>query len=141
MKKYLNSVEEFVKALAEDKCVMDEATDEKIYIETHNNKSFVCSVTLGDLKNKHIINKAIVVDIEKRYYTEEPEPLKFEVNRAYKTRGGLKYFLNEINKDNGHLHFIRVDDNYWTNEKGMYTTSEEANGNDFNIVGYWEEDK
>jgi len=75
-----------------------------------------------------------------KYYTEEPEPLRFEVNRAYKTRDGKKVYLYQIVKNGDYeLYFIGPDGfHFWSFSDGKYTnTVNLCHGND--IVGYWEE--
>jgi len=143
MKRYLQSVEEVVKALEEGKKILDIANMD-CYYKVIAGKYCYC-----DLKfNTTVINISIVFeDNSKRYYTEEPEQLKFEVNRAYKTREGLKVFLFEKreNKNNEIVYcFVGVDMNYkiydfTTGKNGKYCIDNRDSS--FDIVGYWEEEK
>ena len=76
----------------------------------------------------------------------EPEQLKFEVNRAYKTRGDDKVYLFKILKDGVYnLYFVGNGLNFWTDKIGRYLNIGEYlnNGemNENDIVGYWEEEK
>ena len=139
MKKYLNSVEEVVKALEEGKKILDIANMD-CYYKVIAGKYCYC-----DLKfNTTVINISIVFeDNSKRYYTEEPEQLKFEVNRAYKTRSGEKVYLFEITPEYNTrtFHFIGKNLNFWTNEKGKYNLKDKNEKHLNDIVGYWEEEK
>ena len=96
-----------------------------------------------------VVNSALFFEAEGyKCYIEEPEPLKFEVNRAYKTREGLKVFLFEIRENKNEdivLCFIGQDNNYklynfTTNAKGQYDRLRNIDSQ-FDIVGYWEEEK
>lgn len=79
MKKYLNSVEEVIKALKEGKKIYDIECECYYYMEYNIIYGYY-------LKSKNIImNDSIVfnnLEENPKFYTEEPEPLKFEVNRA-----------------------------------------------------------
>ena len=130
MKKYLNSVEEVVKALEEGKKILDIANMD-CYYKVIAGKYCYC-----DLKfNTTVINISIVFeDNSKRYYTEEPEQLKFEVNRAYKNLNDSKVFLNKFTAQG--MQFVGLNGQYTTDVDGFI-----HNGSGFNIVGYWEEEK
>ena len=124
MKKYLNSVEEVVKALKEGKKV------------TYFNDGFL----IEDQQDEGtVINSHIYFNEKYKYYTEEAEPLKFEVNRAYKTRGGNKVFLFKIQENNAdRLYFVGAGAlHFWTDKNGRVTENE----NYQDVVGYWEEEK
>ena len=76
MKRYLNSVEEVLKALKDD--IIHDSNDGSFYKIVDGN---ICHFFKSGLQ---IINSGISIretEINK-YYTEESEPLKFEVNRA-----------------------------------------------------------
>ena len=130
MKRYLNSVEEVLKALKEEKRV-----------ECDNDSCFelvdgLIVETKGD--GKKAINAGIFFQEEGyKVYTEEPEPLKFEINRAYKTRNGYKVFLYEF--EDKTIHFVGCSDlDFWTNMAGRLYANEEVG---LDIIGYWEEEK
>jgi hypothetical protein len=133
MKKHLNSVEEVIKELKDEGKIFDGENSDKCYKMVNG---IICTIyTNGDIN----FNTSIFITKDKnRYYTEEQEPLKFEVNKPYKTRENLKVFLNEINEKNGHMHFINADDSYWTNEKGKYDNNEITKAD---IIGVWVEQK
>lgn len=130
MKKYLNSVEEVIKALKEGKKISIKNANCQYIMEN----GLICRLYSDGQK---VINAEMHLTSENKFYTEEPEPLKFEVNRAYKNRAGTKMFLDKIGKE-GHLYFICVDDNYWTQRNGQYRAKQESQND---IVGYWEEEK
>ena len=128
MKKYLNSVEEVVKALKAGIKVY--CTDGGIYQIVDG---FIIEYRSCGTK---LVNSAIEwVEHGFNYYTEEPEPLKFEVNRVYKNRENNKVFLDYFEKN----------EIFFTNYKIGYITDLEGvaiNGNkNLDIVGYWEEEK
>jgi len=131
MKKYLNSVEEVVKALKEKRKVIKET--ESGFIDTYEIiNGFICcngniNVQIGFQSN--------------RIYTEEPEPLKFEVNRAYKNREGKKVFLFKLaeNQDYKYYFIGAYGLNFMTYSDGKNGSPFETHYND--IVGYWDEEK
>ena len=141
MKRYLQSVEEVVKALKEGKDVIDKQ-DMSVY-------KIIDGVICHKYDDRTIINAGLILYLYKKdeFYTEEAEPLKFEVNRAYKTREGLKVFLFEKreNKNNEIVYcFVGVDNNYkiydfTTGRNGKYCIDNRDSS--FDIVGYWEEEK
>ncbi len=138
MKKYLNSVKEVVKALKEGKDVFaSEPITDRVY-----KFYFKDGFLIGEEKNcaDIHINTHLIFMQSSKYYTEEPEPLKFEVNKLYKTSKNKKAFLYKIVKDAQFMY-------YFSSEDGCFTTDE--NGVFYNfglptdnkIVGYWEEEK
>lgn len=136
MKRYLNSVEEVLKALKEGKDVIDK-TDGSIY-------RLVDGILCHNYNDRTSINAGLMLyfgKIVSDFYTEEPEPLKFEVNRAYKTRNGRKVFLFSIDKemDGAELHFIGESSyflaDFWADKNGIY-----KDNNNLDIIGYWEEE-
>lgn len=140
MKKYLNSVEEVVKALKEGKKIYDIECECYYYMEDNIIYGYY-------LKLKNIImNDSIVFNNLKenpKFYTEEPEPLKFEVNRAYKTRNGDKVFLDSKSQIDGKniLLFVGMKQSAYyfaTDIKGKYINAIE---HPHDIINYWEEEK
>lgn len=135
MKKYLNSVEEVVKALKEGKEVFasEPITDRayKFY--------FKDGFLMGEEKNCadiHINTHLIFIQSSK-YYTEEPEPLKFEVNRAYKVECGKKVFIESDFKEDKRYRVFFENGFYFIDYNGK-----NCNGNTkWDIYGYWEEEK
>ena len=136
MKKYLNSVEEVLKALKEGKEV--ESDNDSCFelvdgwiVETRGNGT-------------KIINSAMFFEDDGyKVYTEEPEPLKFEVNRAYKTRNGDKVFLDSKSQIDGKniLLFVGMKQSAYyfaTDIKGKYINAIE---HPHDIINYWEEEK
>ena len=133
MKRYLQSVEEVVKALEEGKKILDIANMDCYY------KVIAENICYCDLKyNTTVINISIVFeDNSKRYYTEEPEQLKFEVNRAYKTRGGYKAFLDSKGvNDMIFLCASAIGNKIVINYYGKVSNNRDSL---MDIVGYWEE--
>lgn len=136
MKKYLNSVEEVVKALKEGVKVRDEECNS--YFQIVN--GFIAEFTKGDNNIINVNSSIYFIEGKDRFYTEEPEPLKFEVNKLYKTSKNKKAFLYKIVKDADFMY-------YFSSEDGCFTTDE--NGVFYNfglptdnkIIGYWEEEK
>ena len=143
MKKYLNSVEEVVKALKAGK---------EINIEDGIGKYVMDNGTICRLYDggQILINADIHLNFGTKLYTEEPEPLKFELNRAYKTRKGLKAFLVKICNQHNHMFFLSSEKFvnspaycFETNgdgvcvENGFY----KKNLKEFDIVALWEEEK
>ena len=136
MKRYLNSVEEVLKALKDD--IIHDSNDGSFYKIVDGN---ICHFFKSGLQ---IINSGISIretEINK-YYTEESEPLKFEVNRAYKTRNGKKVYLFKIFKNNEYeLYFVGGDGlNFWTFKNGMFSAIPMIKSEN-DIIGYWEEEK
>lgn len=137
MKKYLNSVEEVVKALNEGIKIYPTGYEEQGYF-IQKVDGIVCGFNEG---GQRLINVELTFSKD-FFYTEEPEPLKFEVNRAYKTRNGEKVFLFKIKSDDMPFLFIgEHGSSFWSYQNGkcVRDIGEEENDND--IVGYWEEEK
>lgn len=139
MKKYLNSVEEVVKALKEGQKLFESFKS--------GDTEQIKEITLidGIICTKDDIGYGIHLLSACKYYTEEPEPLKFEVNRAYKTRECEKAFLANIEKKDNEiiLLFIGITENttpfkFRTNENGVLYSNKDSR---LDIVGYWEEEK
>ena len=142
MKKYLNSVEEVVELLKEGQLITSKLTN-RVY---QMSNGIIYSTYKG---NATTINDSIYFS-ENVFYTEEPEPLKFEVNRVYKTRKGLKAFLVKICNQHNHMFFLSSEKFvnspaycFETNgdgvcvENGFY----KKNLKEFDIVALWEEEK
>lgn len=132
MKRYLNSVEEVLKALKEGK-----------QVECDNDSCFELVdgwivETRGD--GTKTINSAIFFEVDGyKVYTEEPEPLEFIVNRVYKTRCGHKAFLNSKTA-NGMIFLCEgvIGNKLTINSNGKYSNNAD---NLLDIIGYWEEEK
>lgn len=132
MKKYLKSVEEVVKALKEGKKVKDEE-NEDVY-------QMVDGIIYGNYNNGEVVINDSIVFTKTNLSTEEPELLKFEVNRAYKTRDDSKVFLFKI-KTFGAYEYYFIGDygvKFWVDIEGKFKENQES---PFDIVGYWEEEK
>lgn len=134
MKKYLNSVEEVVKALKDGKKIISDFGNS---VYTFFDGFIIENKANGD----NLLNSHIYFDYKKnKYYTKETEPLKFEVNALYKTSKNKKAFLYKIVKGADFP-------NYFSSEDGCFST--DINGVFYNfglptndkIVGYWEEEK
>jgi len=92
MKKQLNTMEEVIKALKEGKEVID-------------NDNIKYKMIGGIICGNSNINVSILYVDYKKYFIEVEEPIKFEINRAYKTRSGEKVYLCEMT-DNEIINFI-----------------------------------
>ena len=86
MKKYLNSPEEVIKALKEGSIF-------ESFSSGNTEKIKEIKLINGIIYTNEEVGYCINILSACKYYTEEPEPLKFEVNRAYKTKNGFKAFI------------------------------------------------
>ena len=127
MKKYLNSVEEVLKELKEGKEVF--GISENGYAEKYK-------IIDGVICDSKYINTSLNFKGLK-YYTEEAELLKFEINRAYKTRGGYKAFLDSKGvNDMIFLCASAIGNKIVINYYGKVSNNRDSL---MDIVGYWEE--
>jgi len=137
MKRYLQSVEEVVKALEEGVKVRDEKCNS--YFQIVN--GFITEFIKGDNNIINVNSSIYFIEGKDRFYTEEAEPLKFEVNRAYKTRCASKLFLDTISNDNEFIFIGRDGGLVYTVNTNRDGRVCKTNTDDFDIVGYWEEEK
>lgn len=125
MKKYLKTPEEVIDALHEGKTVISNS-DERYELYK--------GLVIGKFKGNFIINSSIC-DQDKPYI-EEPEPLKIEVGKFYKTRSGKKArcFYN-----NGQRAYFTIDGRYeifWVCPKtGDFF--EHGAESSYDIIGPW----
>ena len=129
MKRYLQSVEEVVKTLEERKSLKDEQygntyklVDSLIYCYSQSGSIYINDVIAFDKNN---------------VYTEEPEQLKFEINRAYKVECGKKVFIESDFKDDKNYRVFFENGFYFIDYNGKNCLGNTK----WNIVGYWEEEK
>ena len=135
MKKYLNSVEDVVKALKEGGKVWDEECNS--YCQIVN--GFITEFSKGDNTIITVNSSIYFMEGKDRFYTEEPEQLKFEVNRAYKTRSGHKAFLDF--KTINSLSFLCSESSsivFVTTLGGKIRNNDDCL---LDIIAYWEEEK
>lgn len=88
MKKvYVNTVDEFVKALDKGKVIVDSCNEGIIYKK--NNALIV------EQKEKTVLNSGVFFykRVKDRYYYEEKEKLDLRIGRFYKTEFGHKVFI------------------------------------------------
>ena len=127
MKKYLKTPEEVIDALQEGKTVFAKSGERyKLY------KGLV----VGKLKKSALINSYICETDEP--YIEEPESLKIEVGKFYKTRGGEKARCFCIEGDKARL---TIDGCYGCLEVYLKTGCACSDGakSDYDIIGPWED--
>lgn len=132
MKKHLNSVEEVVKALKEGKKVSIKNANCKYIMEN----GLICRLYSDGQK---VINAEMHLTSENKFYTEEPEPLKFKVDKAYKTKGGYKAFLDLKTIDTMAFLCDNAPSRKYSTDITGKTYSDMLES--FDIVGYWEEEK
>lgn len=127
MKRYLETPEEVIDALQEGKTVFAKSGERyKLY------KGLV----VGKLKKSALINSYICETDEP--YIEEPESLKIEVGKFYKTRAGEKarcYLTGE------HKAYFTIDGSYgyisvYLETGGSWKDGEKS---DYDIIGPWED--
>ena len=95
MKRYLKTPEEVIQALKEGKTIK---TENGHTYELINN--FIVQTFLGKIRS---INTTIFFDTD--YYIDEPEPLKLEVGKFYRTRDGRKAWVMECTDMKGAFPF------------------------------------
>lgn len=131
MKRYLKTPEEVIDALQEGKTLTNGRDVWKMYkgLFVRYGKNYGWSVSDGI---------ASCYDV----YIEEPEPLKLEVGKFYKTRDGRKAIVLNVVKDDTRSCPVRVVvvDNtyepYFVRKSGRLYKNEE---NAWDIVAPWEE--
>lgn len=137
MKRYLKTPEEVVQALKDGKTVEDK--DYKYRLVS----GIICSVDKEE-EQKGCSNWAIGEAIFKwaKPYVMEPEVLKLEVGKFYKTRDGRKASVLNVVKDDTiscPVRVVVVDNNYepyFIRKSGRLYKNEE---NAWDIVAPWEE--
>lgn len=142
MKVYLNTAEEFIKALVEGKTMYEDfCTTEKF-----RTIKFVNGICVSKYHNGlTVINEFFRIDEERNFYYEEKEPIKLEVGKFYKTRDGDKVCCFYKYKTNYEFNwaFIKVNEQpdraiFKSRDNGRQWQSENAyHSND--IVDYWED--
>lgn len=126
MRKYLKTPEEVISALKEGKTVYSACGKYRMI-----DGIIVFKSKIADL---YTINENLL--LEENLYIEESEPLKIEVGKFYKTRGGEKARCYILGDDRA---FFTVDD------KGTFSTYHDGKvyGNPISyqddIIGPWEE--
>ena len=86
-KRYLKTPEEIMLALKDGRTIKSERGHTYELIEDN----FIIQTFLGKIRS---INTTIYLD-DDRYYINEPESLKLEVGKFYKTRDGRKAWITE----------------------------------------------
>lgn len=130
-KRYLKTPEEVMMALKEGKTIK---TDNGYTYELIDN--FIIQTFLGKIRS---INTPIFFDTD--YYIDEPEPLKLEVGKFYKTRDGRKayvYAKTDTGKYNCWVVIVNsfTGGNFCCTVDGKYAAGTES-GKD--LVAPWEE--
>lgn len=132
MKRYLKTPEEVTQALREGKTVQ---TNEMEYGIINN-----LMVGFDKIVREISINPAI--RLSEKPYIEEPEPLKLEVGKFYRTRDGLKVIVLYIDKNstNGFPVRVAIVDSQFTSYH-VKETGERTNfaNSIWDIVAPWEE--
>lgn len=129
MKKYLKSPEEVIDALVAGKVVCDKESQWKLH------KGFI--VRKDEDFDIWIVNDCISSNYA-GLYIDEPEPLKLEVGKFYKTReGGKVIILADISKEK----FFVAEISRWTSpytvRKNGYVYEKGANA--YDIIAPWNE--
>ncbi|WP_428057217.1 hypothetical protein [Candidatus Avelusimicrobium fimicolum] len=129
MKRYLKTPEEVIQALKEGKTIKSE---HGYAYELKDN--FIIQTLLGKIRS---INTTIFFD--EYYYINEPEPLKLEVGKFYKTRNGRKAWIVEGTEDDTFPFRVAAQ-----KESAVYTVTKEGkrfsegmSGSD--LVAPWED--
>lgn len=129
-KRYLKTPEEVINALKEGKVVKSENKKYKLidgiicaFHEQYGNKQWIVGHSIFEYEDAYI---------------EEPEPLKLEVGKFYKTRGGKKVIvLADTRKEK----FFVAQIGKWTNSYTVRKNGHiyEKAENDFDLVAPWED--
>lgn len=130
-KRYLKTQEEVVQALKEGKTVQ---MNEMEYGIINN-----LIVGFDKIIKEIFINPTI--RLSENPYVDEPEPLKLEVGKFYKTRGGRKAFVYTITENAAYPCWVVLVNSseggtYCCTIDGQYTTNEEHNKD---LIAPWEE--
>ena len=131
-KRYLNTPEEVVDALKEGKVVLDRTGNKYKSI----NGFIVVSYISGGWGVDPFIGN------HEGLYVDEPEPVKLEVGKFYKTRAGLKVVVLHIDENSSDGCPVRVAvfdniyDPYCVKETGEYAN---CSNSVWDIVAPWEE--
>ena len=132
-KRYLKTPEEVVQALKAGKEVFSFVADFKY--------KMIDGVICRYSGTRWILNSCL--DGMEKLYVDEPEPLKLEVGKFYKTRGGQRAIVLGIeknNKDGFPLHVALMDAysaSFYVTTSGQYNSSGSKDNND--LVAPWEE--
>lgn len=132
-KRYLNMLEEVIKALKEGKIIKTTKTKRAL--------KMVDGVIVQLEENGFVLSIGSGLIMEDKPYIEEPEPLKLEVGKFYKTRRGDKvvclcqrgdYYIHRLNS------YIV---GYWVDKTGraLFNGVPEMTETDSDVVALWEE--
>lgn len=139
-KLYLNTIEDFTKALNEHEVVYarNGLTGGETKFEIVNN------LLVRDDNDGQISVGGSITFMKNAYYLKEKEPLKIEVGKFYKTRDGKKVICAYKSKEKGDsrpyfFSSVGKDDLFtiWVTENGRYLEDKEETCKR-DIVGYWE---
>lgn len=126
MKKYLKTPEEVIDALHAGKKVHGDFADEY---------RFYRGFLIAKREGYYAINAAIS-EMEDPYI-EESEPLKIEVGKFYKTRGGEKARCFYVNKREAYFTIDGECQLFATYLAGNYLSNKEPS--EYDIIGPWED--
>lgn len=128
MKRYLKTPEEVTQALKEGKVVLDRTGNKYKSI----NGFIVVSYISGGWGVDPFIGN------HEGLYVDEPEPLKLEVGKFYKTRDGKKAIILNISEfKNCYVAIVGTNSTYYVGPSGLYST--DRSENDYDLVAPWEE--
>lgn len=128
-KRYLKTPEEVMQALKEGKTVKNENGDAYVLKD-----GLIVQTFLGNLLS---LNTTIFFDAN--LYAEEPDELKLEVGKFYKTRDGRKAWVVSQQKDERYPYAVAIlgeVDFYCPMKNGRFFAEENSA---FDIVAPWEE--
>ncbi len=132
MKRYLKTPEEVIDVLKEGKKVQTDYMvywfEKGVFFSLNKKDHYVCI-------NSNIFFKHDCM------YTDEPEPLKLEVGKFYKTRAGRKVWITYAIKDEHEYYpfcciVLGGNEVYYVNEQGFVVSTETS---ELDLVAPWEE--
>lgn len=133
MKRYLKTLEQVIDALRAGKVIHDEDSQWALH------KGFIVRKDNGF--DDWVVNDSIDSSYS-NVYIEESEPLKLEVGKFYKTRGGKKVIIlaNNCEKPNNPYLVAGIDiwgKPYKVNKNGRVYENDETNP--WNIIAPWQD--
>lgn len=128
MKRYLKTPEEVIDALQAGKVVFD--------FSGYSYKMYKGVIFWKDGKQWEVVP---TLGYSYGLYIDEPEPLKLEVGKFYKTRDDRKAFVYKITRNAVYpcwVVLVNSNETYCCTVDGQYTTNEERNRD---LIAPWEE--
>lgn len=129
MKRYLKTPEEVIQALKEGKVVETKINNYKLI------DGIICGFRKQD--GQWMLGHSIYEEP----YIDEPEPLKLEVGKFYKTRAGKKAWIVYASKDTHDYYpfcciVLGGNEVYYVNEQGFVVSTETS---ELDLVAHWED--